>query len=291
MKYTLRQLQVFLAVAHYENVTKAAESLTMSQSAASGSLKELEQQFALQLFDRVGKRLRVNSQGALLRPKAEALMSQAREIEDELLGHQQVGSLRIGATMTIGNSIAVDLVSEFMALYPQANIGLSVANTRTIAESVRNFDVDIGLVEGELHHPELDVLSWRDDELVVFCAPKHPYASKEHLTDDDLKAVTWVLRESGSGTRQGFDRAMHGLLPHMRIAMELQHAEAICRAVETGMGISCLSAITVEKPILRGDLVPLKVPHRNLKRAFYFVLHKNKYRDTAVENWLQLCSK
>ena len=81
MRYTLRQLEVFLAVAHFENVTKAAASLAMSQSAASGALKDFEQQFDLQLFDRVGKRLQANEQGRLLRPRAEALIEQARELE------------------------------------------------------------------------------------------------------------------------------------------------------------------------------------------------------------------
>jgi DNA-binding transcriptional LysR family regulator len=63
MRYSLRQLEVFLATAHYENVTRAAESLAMSQSAASGSLKELERQFDMKLFDRLGKRLQLSELG------------------------------------------------------------------------------------------------------------------------------------------------------------------------------------------------------------------------------------
>jgi DNA-binding transcriptional LysR family regulator len=291
MRYTLRQLEVFLSVAHFENVTKAADSLAMSQSAASGALKDFEQQFDLQLFDRVGKRLQTNEQGRLLRPKAEALIEQAKELEQELVSHKDVGHLQLGATLTIGNYLAVGLMAEFMREHPSAEINLQVANTESIAKQVLNFDLDMGLIEGELHHPDLDVSHWRDDDLVVFCAADHNYAQKPELSDDDLLAAEWILRETGSGTRQGFDRAMHGLLSRQTIKLELQHTEAIKRAVEAGLGISCLSRITLEDAFRRGDLVPLSVPQRDLHRAFYFILHKNKYRSAGIQLWLELCRR
>ena len=91
MKYTLRQLEVFLAVAHFDNITRAADSLSMSQSAASGALRDLETQFDIQLFDRVGKRLKINELGRLLRPRAEALLERARSLEQDMTRHQAVG--------------------------------------------------------------------------------------------------------------------------------------------------------------------------------------------------------
>lgn len=289
MRYTLRQLEVFLATAHHENVTKAAESLAMSQSAASSALKEMEQQFDVQLFDRVGKRLQVNERGQLLRPQAEALLEQARELERELIHAQDIGCLRLGATLTIGNYLAVGLMAKFMADCPGASVSLEVANTQTIAKQVLNYALDVGLIEGELQHSELEITHWRDDELVVFCAPSHPLASQQSLSDVDLVDAQWILRESGSGTRQGFDRAMQGLLTQQRIILELQHTEAIKRAVEEGLGISCLSRIALEESFDRGTLVPLSVPHRDLKRSFYCILHKDKYRSTGIQQWLELC--
>ncbi len=291
MRYTLRQLEVFLATAHFENVTKAAQSLAMSQSAASGALKDLEQQFDMQLFDRVGKRLQANEQGLSLRPKAQALIEQARALEQELVNHKDIGHIKLGATLTIGNYLAVGLIAEFMGENPGAEIELEVANTESIARQVLNFDLDLGLIEGEFHHADLEVSHWRDDELVVFCAPDHPLAKKPLLDDDDLLAAQWILRETGSGTRQGFDRAMHGLLAEQTIKLELQHTEAIKRAVEAGLGISCLSAITLSDALQRGSLIPLQVPHRDLKRAFYCVLHKNKYRSAGIQRWLALCRR
>lgn len=289
MRYTLRQLEVFLATAHFENVTRAADSLAMSQSAASGALKDLEQQFAVQLFDRVGKRLQVNELGRLLRPRAEALIDRARALEQELIQHKDIGQLKLGATLTIGNYLAVGLMAEFMQFSPDADLSLEVANTASIARQVLNFDIDIGMIEGEYQHRDLEVSFWREDEQVVFCAPHHPLASKGQLSDEDLLAAEWILREQGSGTRQGFDRAMQGILSRQTIKLELQHTEAIKRAVEAGLGISCLSRITLQQEFERGDLVPLAVPHRSLMRAFYFILHKAKYRSEGIMQWLTLC--
>ena len=289
MHFTLRQLQIFLAAAHYENITLAAKHLSMSQSAASDALKTLENQFDIQLFDRVGKTLQLNELGRLLRPRAEALIERAEDLELDFRQHTDIGSLKVGATLSIGNYLAVSIMARFMREHPQAKVTLEVANTTKIANKVLNYELDLGLIEGELNQPELDVIPWREDELVVFCAPEHPLTQKKVLSDEDLKTAEWILRESGSGTRQHFEWAMHGIIPDLKVGLELQHTEAIKRAVEAGLGIGCLSRITLEDAFKRGSLIPLEVPHRNFSRQFYFILHKEKYRSAGIENWLELC--
>lgn len=289
MKYSLRQLEVFLAAAHYENITRAAHSLSMSQSAASSALRELEQQFDMQLFDRVGKRLQLNALGREIRAKAEALMGLAEELEQSFSQQHALGHLKVGATLTIGNYLAVSIMARYMAEQPGARVTLDVHNTREIADGVLNYELDIGLIEGELQHPDLLVTPWRDDELVVFCAPEHELAAREALSDEDLIGARWISRETGSGTRQTFERALHGLIPKLDLALELQHTEAIKRAVEAGLGIGCLSRMTLIDAFRRGSLVELKVPHRDFRRQFYFILHRQKFLSPGIERWQQLC--
>lgn len=290
MKYSFRQLEVFLAAAHFQNITRAAESLAMSQSAASSALKELESQFDIQLFDRVGKRLQLNELGRLYRPKVEALLAQAGELEQAFSKHSEVGALKVGATLTIGNYLAVGVMAQYMNTPTRAKVALEVANTRTIAKRVSDFELDIGLIEGELQSSELEVIPWRGDKLVVFCSPDHPLAAKKQLDDNDLREATWVMREPGSGTRQSFERGMHGLLPDLNILLELEHTEAIKRAVEAGLGIGCLSQVCLADAFRRGSLVPLKVPeYRAFDRQFYFILHKQKYRSAGIDRWMELC--
>ncbi|MDC3332831.1 LysR family transcriptional regulator [bacterium] len=289
MRYTLRQLQVFLAVAHSQNVTKAAEQLALSQSATSTALKELEQHFEIQLFDRIGKRLQLNSLGSQLRPKVESLLDQAKELEAGFYGKPLEGEISIGATLTIGNYLAVNLMNIYQQQYPQAQVKLQIANTQTIVNKLINFDIDVGLIEGEAVHPKLEVAHWRDDELIVFCSPENPLAKYRTVKDKALVLANWILREPGSGTRQGFDRVMHDLLKDINVAMELQHTEAIKRAVDLNMGIACLSKASLDDDFERGRFVPINIPERNFIRAFYLVYHKDKYQTALIKNWLKLC--
>ena len=289
MRYTLRQLEVFLAVARTGSVSRAGQELGLSQSATSSSLADLERQFDLQLFDRMGKRLRLSARGTGLRAQAEAVLELARDLERGLESRTVEHRLRVGATLTIGNYVAVPLVARFMREHPTIGLTLEVANTTQIARQVANFELDVGLIEGDVDQPDLETTSWRDDQLVVFCGAHHPLARKRALTDPDLLSAPWIVREPGSGTRQAFDRAMRGLLPQLRVALTLGQTEAIKRAVEAGLGLGCVSRIALEDAFERGTLKPCRVPHRNFRRQFYFLQHKRKQRSPGVERWLAFC--
>lgn len=289
MRYSLKHLEVFLSVAQHENVSVAATKLAMSQSAVSESLKTLETQFNIQLFDRVGKKLILSELGRSLIQEAASVLERANHLQDSFAQKTGQSKLNIGATLSIGNYLAVQMISRYKQSNPNAQVQLKVANTTEIAERVLNYELDVGLIEGEINHPELVVESWLDDELVVFCAPDHPFAKLECLNDPQLRSAEWVLRESGSGTRQAFDYAMHGIISDLQISIELQHTEAIKRAVECNIGLGCLSRITLKDAFKRGSLVPLHVPHRNFKRAFYLIHHKDKYMSEGILSWIELC--
>lgn len=288
MRYTLRQLQVFTAIARVESVSRAARTLAMSQSAVSGALLDLERQFDVRLFERVGKRLTLSELGRSLWPQAEALCEQARELELNL-ARQRSSELRVGATLTIGNHLCPPLMASFMRENAGARVTLRIANTQEIAHAVKSFAIDVGLVEGELSDPELVVTPWRSDELCVFCSPDHPLAKKRKLSDADLTHSGWIVREPGSGTRQTFDRALHGLVSELRIELELTQTEAILGAVEAGLGLGCVSLLALEDAFRLRALVRCRVPQRDFRRSFFFVLHERKFKSPAIERWLSLC--
>lgn len=291
MRYSLRQLEVFLAVAAGESVSRAAKVLGMSQSAVSGSLGELERQFEIALFDRVGKRLRLSELGRSLRPSVEAVVSQASELEQRFASKSDLGALRVGATLTVGNYLTAPLIAEFLREEPGARVSLRLENTAEIARGVLNFELDVALVEGELQDPELEARSFREDELVVFCSPEHPFARRRRLSDADLSSARWIVREPGSGTRQAFDHAMHGLLPDLDIAFELQETEAIKSAVKAGLGVGCVSRIALDEAFRLKSLVPCRVPRRDFRRQFYSVVHRHKHKTRAIRRWLALCDR
>jgi DNA-binding transcriptional LysR family regulator len=291
MKFTLRQLEVFVAVGQGESVSRAAEQLKMSQSATSTALAELERQYEMRLFDRVGKRLQLNELGALLLPRAIELLDRAQSLDAMLSGQHGFGPLRVGATLTIGNYLATLLIGDFMRQHPGCRVSLAVHNTATIVNQVVHFELDLGLIEGDCQHPDLIVLPWVADELVVFAAPQHPLAQQSSVSFDDLVAASWIVREQGSGTRQTFEFAMRHALSQLDIRLELEHTEAIKRAVESGLGIGCISCLALKDAFRRGSLVPLKVEGLDLARQFHFVVHKQKYQTPSMGAFLALCQQ
>ena len=291
MKYSLRQLEIFVSISRTESVSRAAEALSLSQSATSTSLSELERQFDLQLFDRVGKSLRINETGRQLLPRAVELLNRAKEIENLLQGHAGFGFMRIGATLTVGNYLATILVARFLQEHPESRIQLQVHNTSTIVQQIANHELDLGLIEGDCNHPDIEVQPWIADELVVFSAPNHPLAKQRKVSLDQLLQEDWILREKGSGTRATFDRAFHNHHSRLKIRLELEHTEAIKRAVESGLGIGCISRLALKDAFRRGSLVPISTPNLDLSRFFYFLWHKQKYQTTGIREFLDLCKR
>ena len=291
MKYSLRQLEIFVAISRTDSVSRAAEALSLSQSATSTALSELERQFDLQLFDRVGKSLRINETGQQLLPRAVELLDRAKEIENLLQGHAGFGHMRIGATLTVGNYLATILVARFLQEHPESRIQLQVHNTSTIVQQIANHELDLGLIEGDCNHPDITVQPWIADELVVFSAPNHPLASQRKVSLAQLLQEDWILREKGSGTREAFDRAFHSHHSKLKIRLELEHTEAIKRAVESGLGIGCISRLALKDAFRRGSLVPIATPNLDLSRFFYFLWHKQKYQTTGIREFLDLCRR
>lgn len=291
MRFTLRQLEIFLAVAREENVSRAAEQLNLSQSATSAALQELEAQSGGPLFDRVRKRLKLNDRGRLVQPHAQALVDQAGELEGLLRNDTALGPLHLGATLTLGNYLATLLIADYLNRQPGAKASLEVGNTARIVERLVAMELDVGLVEGHCAHPELVTEPWGEDVLSVFAAPDHPLAGKAEITPADLAATPWILREKGSGTRDTLERAVADVVPEMTVRLELEHTEAIKRAVESGLGIGCISRLALRDAFRRGSLVPLATPYLDLRRRFHLVMHREKVKTAACRAFLAICQE
>ena len=288
MKITLRQLEVFAAIARLENVSRAAAQLNMSQSAASTALLELERHFDCPLFDRVGKSLRLNGSGRGLLPQAEDMLARAGEVEGFLAGGR-LAPIAVGATLTIGNYLATLVVVNYLKKYPGSRVELTVCNTQQVIERLRRFELDIGLIEGEASDSDLIFEPWLDDELVVFCAPSHPLAAAGILRSTGISAQKWIVREPGSGTRALFDRAMRAVSVDADVCLQLEHTEAIKRAVESGLGIGCLSRLSLHEAFRRGSLVEIRTPELALRRRFQFVRQRQRHVSTATQLFIDEC--
>ena len=280
-RITLRQLSVFDAVARHNSVSRAAEEIALSQSAASMALADLEQHLKAPLFSRQGKRLLLNDFGRSLQPRVHALLRDARDIERAASQEQLQGECRIAASSTIGNYLIPGLIADFVSQHPQVHIDLEVGNTVQVEEAMLNLSADLGLIEGLCHRPQLLAERWRTDTLRVFCAPDHPFAQQDLVRLIELNDANWILREPGSGTREIFTMATWGKLDQLVVRLELGNSEAIKQAVRTGLGLSCLSESVIAEELAQGQLVALNVPELDLKRQLS-VLKRREQQDSRL---------
>ncbi|MBB3214904.1 DNA-binding transcriptional LysR family regulator [Herbaspirillum sp. Sphag1AN] len=278
MKITLRQIQIFLAVAQAGSTTAAAELVALSQSAASAALNELESALAVLLFDRVGKRLVLNDNGRMLLPQARHLLDAAQGIEQQFLpANQAGGQLQLGASTTIGSYLLPQMIASYRQQQPDLQMRVVVANTADIVAAVSHFEVDMALIEGPCHATDVEVEPWMTDELIVVAAPSHPLASQsQKLSLKKLSEAEWLMREEGSGTREAVEHALLPYLHHLPLACEFGNSEAIKRATAEAMGISCLSRAVVQDLLDSGQLIELQTPLPPLRRHFYMIRSKHR---------------
>ena len=277
MRFTLRQLEIFVAVAQTGSTSQAAKRLALSQSATSTALSELEKAYSQVLFDRIGKSLRLNDTGQWLLSRATEILDRSIELEESLSRQSAIGPLKLGASLTIGNYLATLFVADFLKRYAESRVQLAVHNSSDIVSAVAAFELDLGLVEGDIQHHDVVAEPWLRDELVIFAAPNHPLVGRDTLHRADVMEYDWILREPGSGTRSTVENAFGKDLQRLSVRLELEHTEAIKRAVEAGLGLGCISRLALRDAFRRGSLVPLAVPDLDLRRSFYLVRHRHKY--------------
>ncbi|WP_299734916.1 LysR substrate-binding domain-containing protein [uncultured Endozoicomonas sp.] len=288
MHITLRQLEIFRAVAQFGRVTGAAESLYISQPAASMALSELEKHLG-PLFDRnQGAGLKMNDAGRALLPKACELIDRAKELEMQFAGtgSYKSGLLVMNASSTIGNNLLPKMLSKFSKENQGIRVEMDIDNTRVIEQRILDFKIDLAVVEGTCVHPDIAVTTWLADELVIICRPGHPLANKSNIPLTALSDEFWVLREQGSGTRELFDEMIAPQLNSPKVAMILNRSEAVKQAVSDGVGIACISSLAAKSALDSGHMATIGVIGLNLKRHFYLITHKKKYRSAVFE---QLC--
>ncbi|MBL0149402.1 MAG: LysR family transcriptional regulator [Ideonella sp.] len=288
LRLSLRQLEVFAAIARSSSTREAALRVARSQSAASAALAELEAVLGEPLFDRVGRRLLLNENGRALLPAAIALLDQAAELQALFTG-EHAAPLRVAASLTIGEYLLPDLVAQWKRAHPNSPVRMDIGNTTEVIAAVAGLEADVGFIEGPQTHPELRVRPWLSDELVIVAAPAHPLAAASGASARQLAEAEWILREPGSGTRQASDRWLLEHLGQLNIGFELGSTEAIKRLAAAGAGLACLSRHVVVQALQQGDLVEVPTRLPPARRRLAMVVRRDKRQGRATEDFIRHC--
>ncbi|WP_031569814.1 LysR family transcriptional regulator [Rheinheimera texasensis] len=293
MNISFRQLKAFVAVARLGNLGAAADQLCLTRGAISQALKELETQLGTPLFDRAHPHLLLNSEGALLLPLADEMLTRLDDI-GALFAHSGDSAgkalLRIGASQTIGNYLLPGLLAR---LGPQWQLSVFIANSQQLAERLLAFELDLALIEGEVTHPQLHSEAWQQDQMVLVASPAHPLAlsitaTAKVLSAGDLAGQYWVLREPASGSREQFDKYLRPQLTNPGTVLELNTLEAVLNTVQQGLGITLVSELAARDRLASGALVvlPFKQP---MPRQLHLCWHRDKYLSAASQRFIRFC--
>jgi DNA-binding transcriptional LysR family regulator len=287
MHYTLKQIAVFDAVASFESVSAAAKKLSMSQSAVSMSLSQLEHLLGRPLFIRQGNRLILSHWGQWLRPRAQKLLQDAQQIALGLHDQHIIsGTVKLCSSQTAAEHLLPRLISKIDNDFPELRIEIAVENSDHVAKEVLDYQFDLGVIEGRIDDSRLHQEPWVDDHLVVVASPHHPFAKHHKTSVSQLEQAKWVLREPGAGTRRIFDAAIHGQIDKLNVWKEYEHVGLLKALVKNGVYLSCLPYLDIEKDVAKGELVVLTTPELNLNRHLSFIWRKdpgkNPLRDCLI---------
>jgi DNA-binding transcriptional LysR family regulator len=286
------QLWIFHTTAEEKSFTRAAVRLHLTQPGVSKHIKGLEEYFGTPLFDRIGRRPALTTSGEILYEATQRIFDILRDSRERMndLESNNMGQLRIGASITLGIYILLPYVKQFKKQYPQIDLSMDISLSREVEENVEVNRLDLGFIGAPTKNNQLIAGKLFKDELVLVLPADHPWKDRKTVRISDIGSELLLVSKQGSGTRAILDERFRelGISPHL---VELGHTESIKRAVETGLGISILSKAVVERELKMGWLKTIRLTGVNLKRQFYYVYRKDKYLSKAVDAFLSLIKK
>ncbi len=285
---TLKQLKTFIAVAEYKKMSEAAKRLYISQPTVSQVISDLESEYQAMLFERFSKELRITPAGLLLLDNAREIVAIHEQLEQSMKNINALRPLRIGATLTIGNTLMGTLVDNLIQKYPDIDITVFVDNTKIIEHRMIHNELDIALVEGIIIRQEIITKPVLEDYLCLICGKNHPFASRTSITMEDLRHQNFIMREKGSGTRAIFENIM--ITHHIPFVTKWECSSrcAIVDAVRHNLGLGVLSLRCIKEYVDSGDIVVCSVEGVSMKRYFYLCHHKNRPITSQMQDFTDM---
>ena len=194
---TIRYLEIFVEVCKYMNMSRAAQSLMISQSSVSQAVKALEKEYNVLLFERLNHNLYLTAAGEKMLYLATQVLKSIGRLNSAM--HNAPVSLNIGSCNTVGASFLYPLLAEFKKLSPDIHISAEISNTQTLTEKILNSRLDLAIVPETVQQDSFEYLPFFDDDIVVICWPGHPLEGRTAALEE-IAGEVFVGRESGSAT-------------------------------------------------------------------------------------------
>lgn len=283
----LKQLEVFINVAESGSFSKGAEATFITQSTVSQHISALENEFGLKLLDRTGKGALLTEGGRLLLERAKRLVEYAREIPvalDRFKGVEEA-VLRIGGSGIPGVYMIPPALPLLARRFPGVTLVVVQGDSRDVMDRLLAEEVELGVVGARSPEDGLEFTGLTRDELLLIAPAGHRWSGAAGIEKEELLGEPIVLREPGSGTGKAAAGALFdaGIDPErLHAAAHLGSNEAVKQAVLAGMGVSFVSALSVQKELTQGSLVQIPVNGVKIERQIYLVKRRGRELSPAA---------
>ena len=282
-------LKVFVTVIEQKNFSRAGDILNLSQPGVSLHIRNLENELGTKLIYRSPKQVQITEPGKILYRHAKQMINHYETAKREINEFNNVvsGTMKIGASFTIGEYYLPKVLAEFAAQYPKVDIQIIISNSNDVIQGIRSNRLDIGLIEGETEYKDINVRPFMNDEMIVIVPPDHPLSQMDLIEGTLLQNQTWVLREQGSGTRTYSDKLLSSLELNIKKTFIFTSIQGVKEAVMAGLGIALLSRLTVQKELKSNELKTFHLKNEPIIRPFSIVKKLDFEASKAMELFLR----
>lgn len=285
-----QQLKLFLDLVSNKNFTKVAELNYLTQPAVSHQIQRLEAELGVRLFERTKRKVVITEEGQLLYPVAKEILSKFEEIRtlfSERRG-RVIGRLRISTTVSIGLYILPTYLKQFITHFPEVDLHVEYQLPENIYTQLLSGDSDLGLLAYPEKRPDILVLPFIDDEVVLICPPHHPWARKKRVRISDIQGQDFIALAETTPTGQAIRQRLKDLGVTVRLRTEYDNIEVVKKTVETGLGISLVPHRVVLQEVKNRTLVCIKVSDVDFERPLGIIYRKSKTVTKPMQEFLNI---
>jgi DNA-binding transcriptional LysR family regulator len=268
------QLNIFLVAAEFENFTKAAEYLNLSQPSVSNHIQSLERQLGVELFRRAGRHIYLTEEGLLLVPLAREMVHLSTHIEETIasVAGEVVGHLKLGCSTSAGKYAFPRLIAQFREEYPRVKVSCMVCTREAALRSLLAGTIHVAVSSAREHLHQIRYQLFLSDPIILVVPVDHPWAKRDQVEPRELLQEKMILREEASGTRRVLEGGLvaQGIaVEELDIVMEIANSEAIRTAVEAGIGVAFISRLVAAAGIETGRVVEVGVTGMDLQQELH----------------------
>lgn len=285
----LKSLKVFCDVVSRRSFSRAADENGISQSGASQVVHQLEERLGVRLIDRSKRPFVLTPEGQTFYDGCRKIVQRYFELEDEVrtLHDEVAGRVVIASIYSVGLHHMSQYLQDFLTQHPKANVRLEYLHPTRVYEAVENDEADLGLVSYPRSSRTLEAKVWRQEPMVLACAPEHPLARESSVALEALHGLSMVCFESGLIIRREVDRALQSRHVEVQVAMEFDNIETIKRAIEINAGVSLLPEPTVLREVEAGSLAKVPLTTDELVRPLGIIYRRGKLLSGTTRRFME----